>query len=76
MTDKEKVATRERAKKEMEVLDIYLDEAYKKLGPNVDYTRLMLCACTVYLSAGLTDIHNAIEGLYEELEIRELEIGE
>lgn len=67
MTDKEKVATRERAKKEMEVLDIYVDEAYRQLGPNVDYTRLMLYACTAYLSAGLTDNHSAIEGLYEEL---------
>lgn len=76
MTDKQKEAIRERAKKEMECLYIYVDEAYKKLGPNVDYTRLMLCACTVYLSAGLTDIHNAIEGLYGELEIGELEIGE
>ncbi|MGG8343402.1 hypothetical protein [Streptococcus uberis] len=71
MTDKEKLATRERAREEMEVLDIYVDEAYRKLGPNVDYTRLMLCACTAYLSAGLTDIHNAIEGLYGELEIGE-----
>lgn len=76
MTDKEKVAIRERAKKEMKVLDIYVDEAFKQMGPNVDFTRLMLCACTVYLSAGLTDIHNAIEGLYGELEIGELEIGE
>lgn len=71
MTDKQKEAIRERAKKEIEVLDIYLDEVYRKLGPDVDYTRLMLCACTIYLSAGLTDIHNAIEGLYGELEIGE-----
>lgn len=71
MTDKEKLATRERAREEIEVLDIYVDEAYRKLGPNVDYTRLMLCACTAYLSAGLTDIHNAIECLYGELEIGE-----
>lgn len=71
MTDKQKEVIRERAKKEMECLDIYLDEAYRQLGPNADHTRLMLYACTVYLSAGLTDIHNAIEGLYEELEIGE-----
>lgn len=71
MTDKQEANMRERAKKEMEVLDIYVDEAYRQLGPNADYTRLMLYACTAYLSAGLTDIHNAIEGLYGELEIGE-----
>lgn len=66
MTDKEKVAIREREKKEMKVLDIYVDEAFKQLGPNADYTRLMLYACTAYLSAGLTDIHSAVEALYEK----------
>ncbi|MBA2796584.1 hypothetical protein [Streptococcus porcinus] len=71
MTDKEKVAIRERAKKEMEVLDIYVDEAYRQLEPNADFTRLMLYACTAYLSAGLTDIYSSVEGLYGQIVIGE-----
>ena len=67
MTDKEKVATRERAKKEMKVLDIYVDEAFKQMGPNVDFTRLMQYACTAYLGACLSDIDGSVEGLYEHI---------
>ncbi|QBX17888.1 hypothetical protein Javan383_0043 [Streptococcus phage Javan383] len=51
----------------MEVLDIYVDEAFRQQGPNVDFTRLMQYACTAYFGACLSDIDGSVEGLYEHI---------
>lgn len=58
---------RERARKEMKVLDIYIEEAFKQMGPDVDFTRLVQYACTAYLGACLSDIDGSVEGLYEHI---------
>lgn len=71
MTDKEKIAIRERAKKEIEVLDIYIEEAVAKIETNsikANKDRMLLAACTAYISAGLSDIDASIEGLYEKID--------
>lgn len=58
---------RERAKKELEVLDIYIEEVYARFN-NPDVNRVLMAACTAYLSAGLSDIDASIEGLYEKID--------
>ncbi|KYP17717.1 hypothetical protein [Streptococcus parauberis] len=62
---------RERAKKEMKILDIYIEEAVARIDPNctkANKDRMLLAACTAYLSAGLSDIDASIEGLYEKID--------
>lgn len=71
MTDKQKEAIRERAKQELEVFDVFLEETKNKMPFWSDEDTKLKIALAAYLSAGLTDIHNAIEGLYGELEIGE-----
>ncbi|MFL4356418.1 hypothetical protein [Streptococcus uberis] len=72
MTDKERIDNiRKRANEEISVLAVFLDEAVIQLGDTLDPDEVLKVACTAYLSAGLTDIHNAIEGLYGELGIGE-----
>lgn len=67
MTDKEKVATRERAKKEISVLAVFIDEVVTQLGGTLDPDEVLKVACTAYLSAGLSDIDGSVEGLYEHI---------
>ena len=62
---------RERARKEMKVLDIYIEEAIARIDPNcikANKDRMLLAACTAYLGACLSDIDGSVEGLYEHIE--------
>lgn len=66
MIDKQKEAIRERAKKEMEVFDVFLEETKNKMPFWSDEDTKLKIALAAYLSAGLTDIHSAVESLYEK----------
>lgn len=67
MTDKEEVAIRKKARHELDVLDIYIEEVYSRFE-DPELTRVLMAACTAYLSAGLSDIDASIEGLYEKID--------
>lgn len=57
---------RKRANEEISVFGVFLDEATIQLGEILDPDEILKVACTAYISSGLTDIHSAVEGLYEE----------
>ena len=70
MEASEKEIIRNRARHELEILDIYIEEAIAKIDPNcikANKDRMLLAACTAYLSAGLSDIDGSVEGLYEHI---------
>lgn len=71
MEASEKEIIRDRARHELEILDIYIEEAVAKIEPNsrkANKDRMLLAACTAYISAGLSDIDASIEGLYEKID--------
>ncbi|EMG26278.1 hypothetical protein K7G42_03955 [Streptococcus parauberis] len=65
MENEEKI--RKKARHELEVLDIYIEEVYARFN-NPDENRVLMAACTAYLSAGLSDIDGSVEGLYEKID--------
>ncbi|NGL84132.1 hypothetical protein [Streptococcus equi] len=68
MTPEEAEKAKIRAKKEIETFSIYLDQAVDDLGSTLSPQEVFLAAGFAYLGAGQTDIHAAIEGLYEQIQ--------
>lgn len=68
MTPEEVEKAKNRAKKEIEVFSIYLDQAIDELGGVLTTQEVFLAAGFTYLGAGHTDIHAAVEGLYEQVQ--------
>lgn len=66
MTDKQEENIRKIAKSELSAFEIYLDETTIRFGDWLDPDEVLQVASTAYLSAGLTDIHSAVEALYEK----------
>ncbi|EFY03101.1 hypothetical protein Javan118_0047 [Streptococcus phage Javan118] len=67
MTPEEVEKAKSRAKQEIEVFSIYLDQAVDELGGILTSQEVFLAAGFTYLGAGQTDIHAAVEGLYEQV---------
>ncbi|QBX27385.1 hypothetical protein [Streptococcus parauberis] len=67
MEASEKEIIRDRTRHELDVLDIYIEEVYSRFE-DPELTRVLMAACTAYLSAGLSDIDASIEGLYEKID--------
>ncbi|HEL1371324.1 TPA: hypothetical protein TVS18_001398 [Streptococcus equi subsp. zooepidemicus] len=67
MTPEEVEKAKIRAKRELETFSIYLDQAVDELGGILTTQEVFLAAGFTYLGAGQTDIHAAIEGLYEQV---------
>ncbi|HEL1132960.1 TPA: hypothetical protein TVK02_001344 [Streptococcus equi subsp. zooepidemicus] len=68
MTPEEAEKAKIRAKKEIETFSIYLDQAIDDLGNVLSPQEVFLAAGFTYLGAGQTDIHAAVEGLYEQIQ--------
>lgn len=68
MTQEEVEKAKNRAKQELETFSIYLDQAVDELGGVLTTQEVFLAAGFTYLGAGQTDIHAAIEGLYEQVQ--------
>lgn len=68
MTPEEVEKAKIRAKQELETFSIYLDHAVDELGGVITPQEVFLVAGFTYLGAGHTDIHAAIEGLYEQVQ--------
>ncbi|HEK9150089.1 TPA: hypothetical protein SVH45_001900 [Streptococcus equi subsp. equi] len=68
MTPEEAEKAKIRAKRELETFSIYLDQAVDGLGNVLSPQEVFLAAGFAYLGAGQTDIHAAIEGLYEQVQ--------
>lgn len=68
MTPEEAEKAKIRAKKEIEVFSIYLEQAIDTFGSMLGPQEVFLAAGFAYLGAGQTDIHAAIEGLYEQIQ--------
>jgi len=68
MTSEEAEKAKSRAKKEIETFSIYLDQAIDDLGNVLSPQEVFLAAGFTYLGAGQTDVHAAIEGLYEQIQ--------
>ncbi|VDZ41186.1 phage protein [Streptococcus dysgalactiae subsp. dysgalactiae] len=67
MTPEEAEKTKLRAKQELGTFSIYLDQAVDELGGILTAQEVFLAAGLTYLGAGQTDIHAAVEGLYEQV---------
>lgn len=67
MTPEQAEKAKIRAKQELETFSIYLDQAVDELGGILTTQEVFLAAGFTYLGAGHTDIHAAIEGLYEQV---------
>ncbi|CRR16634.1 hypothetical protein [Streptococcus equi] len=68
MTPEEAEKAKIRAKQELETFSIYLDQAIVEYGSTLSPQEVFLAAGFAYLGAGQTDIHAAIEGLYEQVQ--------
>ncbi|HEL0573058.1 TPA: hypothetical protein TUT07_001849 [Streptococcus equi subsp. zooepidemicus] len=68
MTPEEAEKAKIRAKRELETFSIYLDQAVDGLGNVLSPQEVFLAAGFAYLGAGQTDVHAAIEGLYEQIQ--------
>ncbi|HEK9992177.1 TPA: hypothetical protein TT567_001224 [Streptococcus equi subsp. zooepidemicus] len=68
MTPEEAEKAKIRAKRELETFSIYLDQAVDDLGSTLSPQEVFLAAGFAYLGAGQTDVHAAIEGLYEQIQ--------
>ncbi|HEL1142215.1 hypothetical protein [Streptococcus equi] len=68
MTPEEAEKAKIRAKKEIETFSIYLDQAIDDLGNVLSPQEVFLAAGFAYFGAGQTDVHAAIEGLYEQIQ--------
>ncbi|ASB97381.1 putative phage protein [Streptococcus equi subsp. equi] len=67
MTPEEAEKAKIRAKQEIEVFSIYLEQAIDTFGSMLSPQEVFLAAGFAYLGAGQTDIHAAVEGLYEQV---------
>ncbi|QBX22598.1 hypothetical protein Javan90_0042 [Streptococcus phage Javan90] len=67
MTPEQAKKAKLRAKQELETFSIYLDQAVDELSGILTTQEVFLAAGFTYLGAGHTDIHAAIEGLYEQV---------
>lgn len=67
MTPEEAEKAKIRAKQEIEVFSIYLEQAIDTFGSMLSPQEVFLAAGFAYLGAGQTDVHAAIEGLYEQV---------
>ncbi|MGP6394929.1 hypothetical protein ACR9FV_05855 [Streptococcus dysgalactiae subsp. equisimilis] len=67
MTPEEVEGAKIRAKQELEAFSIYLDQAVDDFGGVLTAQEVFLAAGFTYLGAGQTDIHAAVEGLYEQV---------
>ncbi|HEK9074834.1 TPA: hypothetical protein TVK14_001738 [Streptococcus equi subsp. zooepidemicus] len=68
MTPEEAEKAKIRAKQEIEVFSIYLEQAIDTFGSMLSPQEVFLAAGITYLGAGQTDIHAAVEGLYEQIQ--------
>ncbi|CRU57034.1 phage protein [Streptococcus equi subsp. equi] len=68
MTPEEAEKAKSRAKQEIEVFSIYLEQAIDTFGSMLSPQEVFLAAGITYLGAGQTDIHAAVEGLYEQIQ--------
>lgn len=68
MTPEEAEKAKIRAKQEIEVFSIYLEQAIDTFGSMLSPQEVFLAAGFTYLGAGQTDIHAAVEGLYEQIQ--------
>ncbi|CRT10157.1 phage protein [Streptococcus equi subsp. equi] len=68
MTPEEAEKAKIRAKQELETFSIYLDQAVDDLGSTLSPQEVFLAAGFTYLGAGQTDVHAAIERLYEQIQ--------
>lgn len=68
MTPEEVEKAKSRAKKEIGVFSIYLEQAIDTFGSMLSPQEVFLAAGFAYLGAGQTDVHAAIEGLYEQIQ--------
>nr|WP_231207500.1 hypothetical protein [Streptococcus equi] len=62
MTPEEAEKAKIRAKQEIEVFSIYLEQAIDTFGSMLSPQEVFLAAGFAYLGAGQTDIHAAVEG--------------
>lgn len=67
MTPEEAEKAKIRAKQELETFSIYLEQAIDTFGSMLSPQEVFLAAGFAYLGAGQTDVHAAIEGLYEQV---------
>ncbi|CRU21317.1 phage protein [Streptococcus equi subsp. equi] len=68
MTPEQVEKAKIRAKRELETFSIYLDQAIVEYGSTLSPQEVFLAAGFTYLGAGQTDVHAAIEGLYEQIQ--------
>lgn len=68
MTPEQAEKAKIKAKQELETFSIYLDQAIDELGGVLTSREVFLAAGFTYLGAGQTDIHAAIEALYEQVQ--------
>lgn len=68
MTPEEVEKAKNRAKQELETFSIYLDQTVDEFGGILTAQEVFLAAGIAYLGAGQTDIHAAVEGLYEQVQ--------
>ncbi|HEM9179994.1 TPA: hypothetical protein ACJSX9_000158 [Streptococcus agalactiae] len=68
MTPEQAEKAKLRAKQELETFSIYLDQTVDEFGGILTAQEVFLAAGFTYLGAGQTDVHAAVEGLYEQIQ--------